>query len=60
MERGKRNEKLLDMLGEEGKLLEEIWGRHMVWMERIQRAEVKTHLEGRVLGKRGKSRRRSG
>ena len=53
----KRNAEVLDMVGEERQLLDEIRRRQMVWMEE---GMLKTVLEGRMLGKRGRGRKRIG
>ena len=58
----KRNAEVLDMVGEERQLLDEIRRRQMVWMERVLSGEgmLKTMLEGRMLGKRGRGRKTIG
>ena len=58
----KRNEEVLDMVGEERKMLAEIKRRQRVWMERVLMGEgmLKTVIEGRMLGKRGRGRKRTG
>lgn len=50
------------MVGEERKLLDEIKRRQRVWMERVLTGEgiLKTVIEGRMLGKRGRGRNRTG
>ena len=57
----RRNDEVLDMAGEERQLLYEIQ-RQKVWMEGVLSREgmLKTVLEGRTLGKRGRGRKRMG
>ena len=49
----RRNDEVLDMVGEQRQLLVEIRRRQKVWMERVLKEEgmLKTVLEGRMLGK---------
>ena len=58
----RRNDEVLVMVGEERQLLDEIRRRQKVWMERVLSGEgmLKTVLEGRMLGKRGRGRKRIG
>ena len=58
----RRNDDVLDMVGEERQLLDEIRRRQKVWMERVLSGEgtLKTVLEGRMLGKHGRGRKRIG
>ena len=57
-----RNDEVLDMVGEERQLLDEIRRRQKVWMEGVLSGEgiLKTVFEGRMLGKRGRGRKRIG
>ena len=53
---------MLDMVGEDRQLLDEIRGRQKVWIEGVLSGEgmLKTVLEGRILGKLGSGRKRIG
>ena len=56
----KTNEEVLEMVGEERKLLNVIRDRQCRWLEEVIRGDglLKSVIEGRTLGKRGRGRRR--
>ena len=58
----KTNEEVLDIVGENRKLLREVRTRQKKWMEEVLRGSgmLKAVIEGRMLGKRGRGRRKIG
>ena len=58
--RRRRNDEVLDMVGVERQLLDEIRKRLKVWMERVLSGKgmLETVLEGKMLGTRGRERKK--